>query len=306
MKTTLFLVCAIVFGFGIVTPAKASFELMLVTDADQNVVHRFDPESGLYLGKFGTGAMLTPSGIALAGNTGNAYVSNYGLRTVQTWNFGSGTLNSEFATVSNPWGIATLSDGNILTGEGSHSRVYTPSGSLLLEIAATNFNAYAVATDGTNLITGDFEIVSKYDPSGVLLSTISTPGKSALSMSLNGDRVYMGGQGFTGKFGRYNSGTMNGYTVTNVSQLSQFYNVEAIGFSHGQSIYVAGRSTSSGNPVTIARYHTVSGNTTGTFGTGIMGRPTSMVVVLAPEPGSMIAIGLGLAGLANRRKNLQK
>ncbi len=281
--------------------SQASFELLLAVDNAEGKVHRFDPVTGISLGSFGQGMMLGPAKIAINESSGVAYVSNYGLNSVQMWNYNTGAYLGDLTnSVTGPWGIVRLDNGNIAIANGALVRTFNSTGSLLSSFSTSGFG---LGTDGVNLFAGESGQIRKFSASGTLLGTLLTPGRVNYDIQIRGTTAYSSGANYTNKFGRFNPVTMTGYTETTVSSLSAAADVYSTALSHGAILYVPGSSTAAGNPTVFSRYHTTAGTTISNFGnlptTSLI---TGTAIVLAPEPGTMAALGLGAAALLRRRR----
>ena len=85
---------------------------------------------------------------------------------------------------------------------------------------------------------------------------------------------------------------------------SELTGITALGIGHGSTLYVGGRLVSDGTKGGISRYSVagVSPFYRSTFGSSVLRSPVSIATVVAPEPGTLVACGLGLAALAARRR----
>ncbi len=283
--------------------SHASFELLMAVDFGLNQVHRYDPVTGISLGSFGQGMMSGAAKIAINESTGVAYVTNLYLDSVQMWNYHTGHYLGDFAnSVNDPWGIVRLNNGNIVVANGSSVRTYSTSGGL---ISSFGSSGYGLGTDGVNLFLGENFQIRKVTASGSVLGTIATPGRDNNDIQIRGNTAYSAAFVGSNRLGRFSPAGMIGYSETTVSNLDPVGNMEAIALSHGAIMYLPGRSTAIGNPTVFSRYHSVSNVAISTFGNlPSTSRITGMAIVLAPEPGTMTAIGLGLVGLLRRRRRV--
>lgn len=293
--------CLVVCSVG--SLAHASFEMLLVTDRDSTqspgsmcAVQRFDPVTGAYLGSFGRGFMDDlASGITLDTATGRAYISQYNSNTVQVWDYSTGLLLNEWACNVNPFQIARLANGNLLIGGGFSAAIYTPSGSFVSNLDSVG-GGYGVATDGLNMLVATAGTIKSYNSAGVLQSTVSET--TSYTLVTHGSRVFYGNSfGGLQLRSRVTTSLSAPTTVPVTALASSFYCLTA--FGHTSTAYMAGAL--SGGQGAIARINTVSG-TQSVFGTGLIHDARGMAIVVAPEPGSWAALGLGAIALMRRRR----
>lgn len=282
------------------TLSQASYELLLAVDNTSHLVHRFDPVSGLSLGSFGSGYLSGPAKIALDTASGIAYITDYTLGAVQKWNYNTGAYLGDLTTsVTSVWGIARLNNGNIAVADGNNVRTFNPAGTQVGSFVA---GGYGLGTDGTNLFVGGFGGITKYSSAGTALGGISAPSRNPLEIQVRGGIAYAYGQSYGNKFGQFNPATMTGYSEKTVSTLATFMDIEGFALSHGTYAYTAGQSINSGTPTIFARYNLATGGAVSSFGNFASGtRITGMAIVLAPEPGTLAILALGLAALVRKR-----
>jgi len=102
--------------------SHASYELMLVSDPVEGVIHRLDPVSGAYLGSFGKGFITDVRSVAVNPANGLAYVYDALQNKVLSFEYSSGLYRSSFSTAglvtfTTSYGYLSLaSNGNLLLG----------------------------------------------------------------------------------------------------------------------------------------------------------------------------------------------
>lgn len=290
-----------------ISSAHASFELMIITDAASGF-HRFDAETGTYLGMFGNGQ--TEGTLATWGSsaTNRFYAMSYsGLRS---WNYSTGAylgiVNfncvNAYATNDASGNFISVSGSDVTTFglNGVTSGVNIPGTNLQwvyrhddgrYYMGDSNNGGRILRTTGT-AVSNSVNIVA----SG--LGTIGMPATARHAMAhkrpgspsfANGlyvhdtttsDRIY----GFDSN---YNYVFNSGYGISNLTTRN--------GAARGHyGIYHVGKTSTVG---TIGITYFDDGSATRFFTTNAISLPTSMAVILAPEPGSIIALGAGLAAM---------
>jgi len=293
---------AFIFALVATVSAHASFDLVLVADEATNSVHRFDGTSGAYLGQFGKGRLSYPQDVAVNPATGLAYVTSFATSTVQVYNYSTGLFVNEFAVGPNPRGVTMLGSDVIVSHTTGVSR-YSASGGFLNNFGTgSNFTGVTVGPDGFVYAYEWPTALRRYKFDG------TAAGSSAISSDTNYphyDAVPFGNQvAFTNfsarkiEFFNANSGLVSGGSFTFTGTLSA---MTGLAKGHGNALYTCGVLDSSSKPV-IAQISGLTGKVGLTFGETILSAPRGMSSVVAPEPGTMIALGLGSAALLRRRK----
>lgn len=296
------------------TLAQASFELALVLDRTTRKVHRFDTVSGAYLGSFGSFS-ATAATLAINVQRNEVIVWDPGVGGVYHHNYNTGQLNN----VTFGWNPAIPKFG--YTPNGNHlllpinqsiiqynfdlssTNSYTPSG------ASGLFGRHGLVDSNRFLISdSNGKITQNNHTSKTVQGTIPYPGtaftgicSSPVSLQ-NGEQV---GAAVT------SSGNLTLFTLTPTT-LTARYSVSALMTSPQdiaplhRGFVVVGRNagvavlqtfavgSSVGGGVGVAPGITLSG--------GGIGDPVSVATVVAPEPSTAIAAGLGLTMLARRRR----
>jgi hypothetical protein len=290
--------------------ANASFEMMLIADngsgLGQGHIKRFDPENGVYLGEFGRGFMGTITGVALDQANGKIYVAETtgSYAAINEFDYSTGARtrvlynSSPFKFVGMFINAGELYAFDPTVGSASIFRfnLTTGASTILGGVSVTNLRDAA-------FVNGRVRVAGSAGVSSFLLSSLGS-----VTVDNAGDFSAV-------SEGRWlvSSGTVNGTLSARLIGSNIFYgsNVAttatgtkiAIGQSH-DAVYTL--DNPSANVYNIARnsnwnpYPTVQ---TSVLANGYLTNPVDMAIVVAPEPGSMIALGAGVLALVRRRKS---
>lgn len=288
-------------------PAWASFEMLLVADngpstAPNRKVHRFDPQTGVYLGSFGFFNSNIQS-LALDQSTNSVYVfaSN---QVISRYDYNTGNLISTFAagnagqffpTVRPDFARQAYFDGYnnfIVQGfpdPGSIGITGTSTGVVYRSgIWASNDTLYAFDGAGSKFLTVTMNAAG--NTGAVTAATVSLGGLGYGQISRIGgtNKFVMGGSsGFYTFDPTANTGSWIGVAGPHVASAT----------AH-DGFYLTSGPTNSGEILMYDRLY----NYRTTFGNGILSNPVAMATVLAPEPGSFVALLAGLAIVLRRRR----
>jgi len=309
-------------GLGLAASSHASFELLMVLDYGTKSVHRFDSNSGAYLGSFGGGYFNNPQGLIMDRALNRAYVydSTYGL--YRAFDYNTGEHVSDFAGYGNGFQcFGGLPGGNILAGylggaayELSNSGVglgyrYTlpVSGSSGVALGSTVHSSGRILTWTGAL---DNSAHMSIQVLGTTLSSTATYQSSVITNMgtyFTQAQIAVGGNNgavvnTVGNI-QYFTTPSDGSSVTlgsNISLTSYLTGPRGVAYGHGSTLYVSGINASNAAQGRILR--TTHGFGFGTtFGEGILVNPGQMAIVVAPEPGTWAALGLGALTLMRRR-----
>lgn len=308
--------------------ARASFELMLMYDDSQDIIRRYDPVNRVLLGSFANGytgfssiANVMALNKSRPGTVSLMDQSGY----VRTFDYSSGILVNGVNTAGTPLinlGIRSLkftNSGEIIRVRSGTAapQVFSPLTGALISTWST-FSAYTTM-DVAPLADGRFITLEQSFSAGLyryslflrnssggyisgLLSYVtSTDADIQNSITMLGNTVFASGNpGSPEIFTSVLTGTTFGTAV----DIPSFSNVgtgsTSVEFGHQGAGYLVQRDTGS----TMRMYH-VDGMA-GFFGTQyampFTGSVTSIAVVNAPEPMSLVAMGVGAAWLVRRRR----
>ncbi len=312
---------AVSFALVLGSVAFASFDLMLLGDnttAGAQRVMRYDPVNRVQLGYFGQGFLNAPvADIAVDRFTNRAFVlqSNGGVRV---FNYSTGDFIDGFETNSFMGAITYDSTYNRLTvgngsGEGtSQAKAYDASSFMVVAtFTGSYFSTAPLRRPGTSWYAS-FGI--DLGVTNVLALQHSFSGGPAIDSSFVG--AYSSGNTpreaiFTADNRLMGIATNSGANTTQLwtiaTDASGFVGATNIGLSIYSSSQNADIANGHGNLAyilvgsTILTYHTGLNQVMGTqaiSGTSYQG----MAVVIAPEPGTMIALVAGVGALLRRRR----
>lgn len=315
------------FLVGTAGAALASFDLMYLPDASQARVHRYDPVNRAYLGSFATSATRFVGAHVNSTNVVTGTSSPVAVYNGSTGEFISGSIT--FGTAA-----SMLASGNFVALSGATSfretsvpnltTVVSSGLSGILEaraITGTSSHRYAVGRDvAGNLVLNTYSLSGAFFHSSTVASDASlaadvTTSSLGLSTSITGQvQLWLTWRTNTGtvRMGRYTvSG--NATLLSDTLSLSGFSTAnsnatQAVMGGHGSSCFVVGPD--SADPLQTRITKVLAFGTSSligdTYTTSAFSVPQAVAWnganVVAPEPGTMAALGLGLVVLLKRRK----
>lgn len=287
-----------------------SFELVMQLDYGSKSIKRFDGETGAFLGEFGRGRMIRPNFMTKGPNPGEVVVtdvldSTNGFSAIQVYNYNTG----EF--------VRQLFDASQYRLAGICRDSVTGNYVVADQLTATTYRLYM------------------YDPtlSSVLLNstTITAPvniGSATLCVSATNGVIRVGGMSGFHVFNNISStpsyASISGASPTNFGNFSSTGGPYQAIFTNTNGVYTTAPALAVTLPGVTAAwgsgqghvmdYVSVSTSTgaqinaynrgffAGSFGAGQITNGGSIVVIAAPEPGTMVALALGGAVLVRRRR----
>ena len=293
--------------------AFASFDLLLQADQDASgfaEIDRYDPVSKIYLGSFSIiGSM--PTSIAASTARGELY-TRVGSNTVDVYNYSTGDylrtirMNGGALGVSaDGQNIQSIHLGNLISVNAANGLA---SGSVALTGMTTTGNAFSLSPSGAVIVADDAGLAFKsFSAGGALISSSAYTGgvtavkqlasrvgsvgsigsntNSFLGTSNIATTLYGVTEATTGVL----SGTSRGTGLTtNTAALNAHNGMYFVGVN-GAVLRMA--PMTSGNVIGAGFNLTQTTNLTGTA-----------AIVLAPEPATMAALGLGVAALLRKRR----
>jgi hypothetical protein len=317
---------------GIVATSHASFEMALVAQTHtpsngvaSKKIGRWDPQNGVFLGYFGAGTVIGTA-ITIDPTQSNTVIDIYGSANAmnyQRFNYSTGE-NLGLTTVS-LGGSNTVVDAQALsTGQMLVAGIIGGSnGARLLNANGTTARTYTLPAGATSALS-IFQ-----NSAGVTFILTQQPGTTSgsrytlASYAANSGTIASSVVVADNTTGVYDNLIQSG---NNVIVGSSFANVRRIfpvtGTSLGANISTGGWATQSdtffaghGNAYYSMGYdsslnrvylNTMSGTGSGTytyFESTQYGAISDSAMVVAPEPMTMVGLGLGLAAVLRRRKN---
>ncbi len=297
---------------GFTGSAFASFELLTVLDATDKVIHRYDSETGVYLGNFGGGYIQNPISMVLDQASNSVFVlqdrpgGGFDYVTRLDYNTGAflGVVNFQ---QPNARAIGLTNDGRFIASVlGSDIDRFTSAGvfngwiSNLSPGVTSGYWGMDTDDNGRLWALNSNGVIYGWDnpfaANGALPSySLGAPGTFAVrgQLTTRGDLLLAAN---TTAFSYATLAPSGGFFST--SGVINGLNNTGVAIGHNQMMYVSGTSGALGLVQRWDRF----GNFNGSFGDGQLNNPIAMGVVIAPEPGTMLALGAGIAVLLRRRK----
>lgn len=289
--------------------ASASFEMMLIADngsgAGQGHIKRFDPENGVYLGEFGRGFMGQITGVALDQANGKIYVAET-TSTYAAINEFDYSTGARTRVLFNP--VPYKHVGMFIEGGNLYSFDPDPAAAFLSRF---NLNTGAV----TNLLTLNLANVRDAAFVNGRVRVAGSAGITSFALtSLSLTSVDTAGDFSAVSAGRWQSttGTVNGTLAARTTGSTINYGSEAAITAIGTKIAIAQShdavytlySASPGvfNVARNANWYPYPSYASNVVANGYLVNPVDMAIVVAPEPGSMLALGAGVLALLRKRK----
>lgn len=308
--------------------AHASFELMLMYDDSIDAIRRYDPVNRVLLGSFAdgyTGFNASANEMAVnkarPGTVSLMDVSGH----LRTFDYSSGILVGSVNTGGSPLaniGMRSLkftNSGDIIrvAGTSSAPQTFSPLSGALINSWAT-YSGYSTldvaALDDGRFITLEQSFVSSQyryslflrNAAGTYLAgltnyLVSASADAQSSVTLLGNTVFAAGhQSGPDVY----SSVLNGSSFGTALDLPSFSNVgtgsTSVEFGHQGAGYIVQRDTGSA----MRMYHVdgIGGFFGVQYSMPFTGSVTSIAVVNAPEPMSLVAMGVGAAWLVRRRR----
>lgn len=319
--------CATVLSFLFVTSsfAQASFEMLLMGDNSGGTfkVARYDPVTRMSLGSFGLGIINHPvRDVAVDQSTNRAFVLSTGGR-VNAFNYntgewlGAGSINnSSYSTMAYNSASDTLTFGEgfgsgVSGGIQVLSSNLTPTG---LSFPSTFVSTPAIQRPGsTNYFmytlssSGGFNPSTRvWDANGNLLDSQFGPNawdgaNGVRDAVFNGNTLYGIVVDVAGTSNTLVTSSTTATTMGLPSVVSSFTSTAGGGAYRSLCVGHNGLMwVKAGNE--LRSFHPVNGFSTANILPGTSLESTGMAIVVAPEPASMFALGLGALTLLRRRR----
>lgn len=291
----------------------------MVADRGNDAIHRFDGISGAYLGSFGQGYVQNPMALALDQANNRVFVAEPtngsngsvgGSARIWSFNYNTGEYLNSFTT-NFLYGIPQIAyrSGFLSVGnDGSIYDRYDVNTGLVVRTSQWPLASAGLAHQGTNLWAfSDNKVYSRDDVTNGLVTTytMATPvASSTLSgqrqLAISGNRALaVGAISFSGF--RLDTLSTSGTNAMVTNSISGYNQMNGAGFGHGDIAYVGGTRSAGGGA--ISRILWSSGTHLQTLGSGILSEPHGIAVVVAPEPGSLLGMGVAALAFLRRKRN---
>lgn len=304
--------------------AQGAAEL-LISVYQKNLILRFNPFSGEYLGSYASGAASSwalerrpgGTGVFVTRYEGNLYARNMNGTADTTWGVG-GMVSTAHAGAVRALSLTNLPDGSLLLGTRKTSaggapilRYDTATGAYLGTFAIVDegvndlsLASMALGPDRTLYVAGGSKVHRLDSVTGAYIDAF-VPNTGAYPSSLlflpDGDLLVARGSNtsiirYQGPFGAA-PGTLVGTFATNAGM--QNIRDMLLGYDGNVWALTGGIGTSQ-----ILRFDSATGAYIDTLlvgGTEMLGGSFANMLLFMPEPGSFILLLVGFAGLATRR-----
>lgn len=289
--------------------AQGSFDLVLAMDYTTKSIKRYDGATGAYFGEFGAGRLVRPRFMERGPNAGEVVVTDVldevnGYSSIVVFDYNTGVVkrqlfSSAFVQLAGITRIGATSEYYVYelqSGSYAIRRVNLTTMSVLSTVIhpGTGFGfACDLTSSGSDLLlAGSTGQLRRHATPAAPVSSVALADPSALATCAGSFRLRTNTAAVA--FGANNGkiyGT-NGSVILATSMSSIF------GLASGHEYdYVAGYQ---GANATIQVYN--RGFLVGSIGTGTLQAPSDLLVIMAPEPATLAALGLGLLVAMRRRK----
>lgn len=284
----------------------------MVADYNNHLIRRFDGDTGVALGTFGSRDLLNPTAITVNAVLGHAYVYDQIQGKIFTYNYHTGEYVRELSAASEVYTLSVTSNGDLLEASdtGNAFRIDHLTGALLSTYVRPNTatgssSIIQVANGNIHVAHQGSNTISTYSLTGTLLGTSAPVSGSIASASSS---AIFGTTGmlvdWTGKrVVRYTSANTP-IPITPFDVSGQFVQPRGLAMGHGSRLYVVG--TNPGSTLEqIVSYDASTGLARSTFGTSpsTSSLYSSIAIVNAPEPGSLVVLGaMSLAAVVRKRR----
>lgn len=321
-------------GLATASLASASFELALILQSFEvpnsvpaTAITRWDPVSRTFLGSFGAGQLVASGPIAIdpsAPGTVTNFQTTTGSLQLQKFNYSTGENLGLISTSINSTALNDAkytASGNLLLAGTINgltlARQYTAAGSLVRTFSLPlNTNMVIGINQGADGVTylltrqpgtvsnHKYTITSHASGSGAISQTVVIADNSTNSrtgLTLGAGVLSVGGGSFLARIWLTANGTTLG-TPDNPSGGYAFASDEMMN-GHGNSLHSIGYDSSTTR--TYFSTATVTNNSTGAYSyitDSRFGAIYDSAIVVAPEPGTMLALGAGMLAILRRRR----
>lgn len=286
--------------------SQASYELLLGVDTTTLSIHRLDPQLNQYLGSFGSGFVGADSyAIATDPVAGEVYFSNHSHNRIYVFDYSLGTYKRSWApNFTHEIRDLKLIGGKLYAVGGNQLGIYNPNGTTVASTTITATDGWGVSVNMANevVVVGRVAGGSRlyaYNPTtfaqtytalltGSVYGLISDPGTNIGYYSAatgGGDVVY-----YTNL---YSAGSTAVTTGGLRFELAAGHGETRYAVGAGNSLITFLTGSSLGGPWTQVRVSTFTQ----------LQNLGAISVIVAPEPSSLLGMGLAAGFLLRRRKH---
>lgn len=304
----------------LLSQAHGSFELILAANITDNKIDRYDGDTGAYLGSFG-GSSGTNWTVVADQPRNLVYMTvNSGSR-VNKYNYNTGELVGTFtgSFASDSWQAINSAGTEFYNPRGTNIEVINPNTGAIIRtitragmtfrsvVSVANQTIVGMGIESGNLVARSYNTATgaAIDAVTVTAATFTTQSSLIGGQSAIATHYYEGdGNTNIARIGYNTSGLFSGFSTQTVQPLGNLLGANGQGMAKSHvGVWMVGGNTPGfiSNPV-LRRY---IGATTLDFEREYTLRTktyTSITTVLAPEPGTMLALGGGFALILRRRR----
>lgn len=288
--------------------ACASYELMLVVDQDSDYISRIDPVTGASLGTFGGLQLTDPQSVAVIPGTSECVVFDNFTRRMNRFNYSTGQYISGFD-------IPTMSAASVIVEPFTDGTFllwgYLTSQAIRISSTGALLNTYAVPAGAGSLSSAgvgpgnsvfaawsSINKIQRYSQTGAVQGLSAAGPTLGPGAQMNVNAQYGYATQSNNLLVKFNPG--NPATSIETASVGSGNSAFATAFGHGSLVYAAGISGTGTGTVWVL--DGVKKQVVGAFNPSGVKTPVNMAMVLAPEPGTLIALGLGVLALKRRKK----
>lgn len=287
-----------------------STEVLFVANMSTKAIQRFDPMTGANFGQFGAGILVQPFGMAVD-SAGTVYVSDYigSGSVIRKFNGFTGNYLGQLGALrTDVIGGLTIGPDGFLYGSTTLNSLGASGGILKVNRAsgASQHVALPTSVNPTDVAFGLFSIfvnaqnaTYSIDPNSLTATSSFTTLTGTTFLNFFNDRSgwFQGGVG-----AQWGLGTPRSFINNSSGQNIGFASGVGIGdMANGHDLMYASVLGASGDGF-IQRYDPINQQFLGTFGAQANYVYGAMACYTAPEPMTMIAMGMGVAFLSRRRR----
>lgn len=299
--------------------SSASFEMMLIADntAGAQRIVRYDPVNRVQLGSFGTGFLNNTIHSLTVDQAGGRVFALLADNSIRVFDYNTGEVTGGFPAFSysaarfdSPLGVLTMAQGlgsGLAPGRAfneSGNTVYVYDGMFystpMLRKPGQGWGAAWGLTFGLNVCVGSTSMTGGTITPNATGLPAWTGNEGVQDAAFDGQGRFLGISTLSGNTWVWSINSNNTGLVGNASQLLNLGTTTGrlrMGRGHGSMVYFM-------NGNTLTAFHSGSNVIFGTQTLSFVSAANmgAIAMVVAPEPATMAALGLGLVAFLRRRK----